>query len=286
MNLKATGAALLLLASCGLFANEARAHETLKIAVADPICRESACSCVTGILREYGESVKLLETRSGIKLELSYFEDELKLQRELKNGSFDGVIGKYSVFGGAVRDAKRKFTRLADISKPDGDFLLRGVFIVFKNSTLPDLASAKGKALRCAFGEEDAPEKAELAFNTLSKLGVEIPDMASRQEYFTCKEAALALLERRADVAVISDYALQFGCIVVVGNPKDFRVIGRTDKALPFTTFMVDNAKVSKETQTRLAAALLSISGDATPKELMSKGFGAPQPWPDDVRLP
>ena len=258
--------------------------KVLKIAVADPICRESACSCVTGVLREYAETVKLIERRSGVKLELRYFEEESLLQKALLSGSFDGVIGKYSVFGGTVRDSKRDFVRLADISKPDGDALLRGVFIVYKGSTVTDLASAKG--LKFAFGTEDAPEKSQLAFETLRKAGVAVPEKNARQEYFTCKEAALALRERRADVAVISDYALQFGCIIVVGRPEDFRVVARTDGAIPFTTFMLDKSKVSPEIVDSVSRALLGVDGDSVPKELLSKGWVAPQPWPEGVALP
>jgi len=269
-------------ASTGLFAQEA--GKTLKIAVADPICRESACSCVTGTLREYGETVKQIEKSSGLKLELSYFEEEALLLRELKKGSFDGVIGKLSVFGVIFKDASRNFVRLADIAKPDGDAMLSGVFIVYKNASLKDLASAKGKTF--AFGQSDAPEKSQLAFETLKRLGIEVPKEDARQEHFSCKEGALALIERKADVAVISDYALQFGCIVVVGDPKDFSVIGRTDKAIPFTTFMVDSIKVSPENQKLLKKALLEVKGDSVPKELLSTGFVEPKPWPSDVVLP
>ncbi len=281
-------ASILSLALCSLLAFASAAEEppaaALKIAVADPICRQSACSCVTGVLREYAETVKLLEARSGLKLELVYFEEETLLQNELMEGAFDGVVGKLSVFGGTIRDSKRDFVRIADISKPDGDALLRGVFIVYKGSEAKDLASTKG--LRFAFGTEDSPEKSQLAFETLKKLGIDVPDKDSRLEFFSCKEAALALIEKRADVAVISDYAMQFGCIVVVGDPKDFRVIGMTDGVIPFTTFMLDKAKVRPEIVERLSKALLSVKGGSVPEELLSKGFVEPQPWPSAVKLP
>ena len=265
-------------------ASEAKAFRTLKIGVTDPICKKSACSCVDGTAtREYDSMIECVVKKTGIKLEMVYFEDELLLRQEILDGNLDGMLGKMSPCASYAKEAGRKFERVADITKPDGKASLSGLFIVHKECPVKELPSAKG--LVFAFGQECAPEKHELAFKTLDRLGIPVPSKEERQEYFTCKEAALALIEKRADVAVISDYALEFGCIVVVGDPADFRVIGKTDKAIPFTTLMLDST-VPEDIRGKLAKSLLSMKGGDVPKELLSKGWVAPVPWPEGIANP
>ena len=255
---------------------------TLKIGVCDPICRKSACSCVEKeAIRAYEGMNAKLAKENGITLEMAYFEEPMLLEKALAEGQLDGVIGKYTECGRFVREAKREFVRLADITKPTGGSDLRGVFITFKDSPVKALADINGRVL--GLGPKAATEKVFLPEETLAKRGI-VP--ASKVEFFDCKSAALALMEKKADVAVISDYALQFGCIVVVGDPKDFHVIAETDRALPFTTFMVDAKRVPADVQARVAAALLTIAGNNVPKDLFSKGWVKPIAWPQDIPTP
>ena len=255
---------------------------TLKIGVCDPICRKSACSCVEKeAIRAYEGMNAKLAKENGITLEMAYFEEPMLLEKALAEGQLDGVIGKYTECGRFVREAKREFIRLADITKPTGGADLRGVFITFKNSPIKTLADIHGRTI--GFGPTVATEKFLLPKETLAKRGL-VP--AATPEFFDCKSAALALMENKADVAVISDYALQFGCIVVVGDPKDFHVIAETDRAVPFTTFMVDAKRVPENVRGRVAVALLEITGDSVPKDLFSKGWVKPVAWPQDISTP
>jgi ABC-type phosphate/phosphonate transport system substrate-binding protein len=269
------------ISSCGNAKKQA-APITLKIGVCDPICRKSACSCVADeAIRAYDGMNAKLAGEDGITLEMEYFEEPVLLEKALKEGKLDGIIAKSTEGGRFVRGAKREFMRLADITKPTGGSNLRGVFITFKDSPVKTLADIQGHVL--GLGPKEATEKVFLPEETLAKRGI-VP--ASKVEFFDCKSAALALMENKADVAVISDYALQFGCIVVVGDPKDFHVIAETDRALPFTTFMVDAKRVPAGVRTRLAAALLTITGDKVPKDLFSKGWVKPVAWPQDIPEP
>lgn len=256
---------------------------TLRIGVIDPICRKSACSCVSDAAKREFEGMNAKLAQDGILLEMEYFEDPPLLARALNAGRLDGMIGKVTTCGRYARAANRDFVRLADIAKPTGETGLRGVFITLKDSPVKSLADIPGHSLGLGYPEDT--EKVDLALATLKSRGLEVP-AAQRQKFFDCKSAALALLEKRVDVAVISDYALEYGCIVVVGAPEDFRVIAPTDDCLPFTSLLVDTRKVPAETRARLTAALLAIRGPQVPEDLFSTGWFEPKPWPESYRQP
>jgi len=257
---------------------------TLKIGVIDPLCQKSACSCVSDAAKRAFEGMNAQLTKaSGITLEMAYFEDPQLLDRALREGQLDGMIGKYTTCGRFARGAKREFVRLADISEPSGKADLRGVFITYKGSPVKTLADIPSHVFGIGYPADT--EKYFLPLETLKKRGLVVA--ADKQvEFFDCKSAALALMEKRADVAVISDYALEYGCIVVVGDPKDFQVIGRTDRALPFTTFMVDAQRVPAAVRNRLTAGLLAMTGAQVPADLFSKGWVRPVAWPKDILEP
>ena len=257
---------------------------TLKIGVIDPLCRRSACSCVSDAAQRAYEGMNAkLAREAGITLELEYFEDPQLLAAALQEGRLDGMIGKYTTCGRFAREAKRPFVRLADISEPSGKAELRGVFITFKGSPVTTLEQIPGHRLGVGYAVDT--EKYFLPLETLAKRKLTVP-AEQRVEFFDCKSAALALMEKRVEVAVISDYALEYGCIVVIGDPKDFQVIGRTDRALPFTTFMADARRVPAKLRQRLAVGLLSLTGANVPADLFSKGWVKPMAWPNDIPEP
>lgn len=262
----------------------AKSPVTLKIGVVDPICRKSACSCVSDAAKRAYEGMNAKLARdNGVVLEMEYFEEPMILQRAINEGKLDGMIGKVTTCGRFARTAKRDFVRLADLAKPTGEANLRGVFITLKDSPVKSLGDISGHVL--GLGHLEDTEKFDLPLATLKAHGVDVPK-DKQVQFFDCKSAALALLEKRADVAVISDYALEYGCIVVVGKPEDFRVIGQTDDALPFTSFFVDSRKVAPETQAKLTAALLAIQGKTVLEDLFSTGWCKPMPWPETYRQP
>jgi ABC-type phosphate/phosphonate transport system substrate-binding protein len=255
------------------FADEA---STLTIGVVDPLCRESACACVVeDAERSYPGLQKSIEQATSITLEFKYYDDLLLLERAIKAGKLDGMICK--AWSGMLlgRDAKRKFERVADIAKPKGAIGLRGSFIVLAESSIETLEDLKG--MNVAFGQENSYEKHYSAFRTLQRLGIAIAE--NHAEFYTCTESALALLEHRAEAAVISDYALDYGCITIVGEKSAFRIIGQTDERIPFTSLFLDTDKVKQEDRQKLQQALLKITGDNVPPDLFSKGWMKPLPW-------
>lgn len=257
---------------------------TLKIGVIDPICKKSACSCVSDAAKRAYEGMNAkVAKETGITLEMEYFEDPQLLDKALQEGKLDGMIGKYTTCGRFARGAQREFERLADITKPTGEADLRGVFITYKDSPVKKLEDISTATL--GVGCKVDTEKYELPLRMLKQRGIAV-SADKQQEFFDCKSAALALMENRADVAVISDYALEYGCIVVVGDPKDFNVIGKTEGSLPFTTFMVDVKTVPAEVRARLTAELLSITGNNVPEDLFTKGWVKPVAWPKDMPEP
>ncbi len=257
---------------------------TLKIGVIDPLCKASACSCVSdAAIRAFEGMTAKVAAETGIVLEMEYFEDPQLLDRALQKGLLDGMIGKYTTCGRFAHEAKREFERLADITKPTGEAGLRGVFITFKDSPVKRLEDIPGHVL--GLGVKEDTEKCAVPLAMLKKHGIAV-SAEKQAEFFDCKSAALALMENRADVAVISDYALEYGCIVVVGDPKDFHVIATTEGSLPFTTFMVDKKKVPAELRARLAAELLTMTGANVPQDLFTKGWVKPVRWPADTPKP
>lgn len=266
-------------------ADKAKAAQvTLKIGVIDPICKKSACSCVSDAAKRAYEGMNAkVAKETGITLEMEYFEDPQLLDSALQEGKLDGMIGKYTTCGRYARGAKREFERLADITKPTGEAVLRGVFITYKDSPVKKLEDVAGATL--GVGYKVDTEKYDIPLRMLKKHGIAVSE-EKQKEFFDCKSAALALMEKRADVAVISDYALEYGCIVVVGDPKDFTVIATTEESLPFTTFMADVKKVPADVRAKLAAELLSMTGSNVPEDLFSKGWVKPVAWPKEIAEP
>lgn len=247
----------------------------IKIGVSDPLCARCACECIAkNAKRAYDGMQKYVNEKSGILMQFSYYEEIALMERDINAGKLDGIICK--TWTGMLLPGKsgRKFERIADILRPESEKQLTGVFVVLKDSPVKRLEDINGKIL--ALGRNNDYEKHYLAFKTLKRHNIKVDDKS--QQFFTCKEAALALLENRADVAVISNYALDFGCIVVVGNPKDFRIIGETDEQIPFTSLFLET-KVNAGTREKLKEVLLSISGSNVPADLFSRGWIEPLKW-------
>lgn len=249
------------------------AVEPLRIGISDPICHDSACSCVgDGAVRSYAGVLARLEQR-GIPTSVRYFEDPILLERQVAAGTVDVLVCKAWDGWQAALAAKRAFTRIADVSRPDGSTGLRGVFLVRSDAPLRILASLAGRTV--AVGNESGYEKSVLARGTLERAGV-VPGKIV--ELGACSELALAVKERTVDAAVVSDYAVEQGCVVVVGTKDDFRTIATTDRAIPFVSvFAADSLDAGL--RQRLTAELLAMQGAAVPAGLDSAGFVAAVPW-------
>jgi len=225
--------------------------------------------------RSYEGLKKIVEETAGVELAFHYYQEITVLVDEVRSGRLDGMICKCWSGLTAISPDKRVFERLADITKPDGKETVAGLFLVLKNSKMKTLSDITVDT-RLGVGAANAYEKHHLAFSTLKVLGIEKP--LKVKEYITCKESALALIENDVDLALVSDYAFDYGCIDTVGTKDDFKSIGSTSETIPFLTFFID-MKLDSCIRNNLKKALLSITGDNIPESLLSGGLIEPIPW-------
>jgi ABC-type phosphate/phosphonate transport system substrate-binding protein len=246
----------------------------LTIGVNDIYCRKTACDCIGEIAtRSYDGVLAALAKQHGITLELTYFMEVMDLDKAILARRFDGVLCKPWT---ALRHAKQSganFTRVADVLDPDNHATMTGWIVVPATSPIQMLADLNGK--RLVFGQPDSYEKHAAPLLLLAAAGVK---PISGQYFSSCGENLDALMNGTVDAAVISSYALSASCAVDFAKPEDFRTIAKTAE-MPLTSLLVDLKKVSPATTTRLQQALLTISGNHTPKDLCGKGFVAPLPW-------
>ncbi len=247
---------------------------TIKLAVNDTYCKSTACVCIHDVAaREYEDLVKLLKEKHNINLELTYYEEIYHLEDKIKVKEFDGVICKpWNVFM-LAKEHKLRYQRIADIKDAFNNQWLTGVFIVPKESPIQKLEDINGKVL--VTGEADAYEKYHQALQVLDQKNIK-PQRVYQKS--SCLEGINELLDKKADVAVVSDYVMVASCAVDVASEDDFRIIGETSQT-PLTSVILDMDKIEKEDAMRLQKALLSLSNDNSPKSMLSEGFVKPAKW-------
>lgn len=247
---------------------------TLKIAVNDIYCKDTACACVHHIAaRTYADLQRQLEKDYDIRLELTYFNDPYYLEDAIVANKFDGVLCKPWIAMRLQQKAGADFQRVVDIMDPDENRELRGMFVVTADSALKTMNDLNGK--RVVIGEVDAYEKHFAAKAMLDELSVKPSKIEQRA---SCIENLGMIMDGDADAAVISDYALTADCAIDFIKPEDFRVLGYT-KPIPLTSIMLDRRKVSSRTLHVLQKALLSLSGSNAPASMLSSGFVKPSEW-------
>ena len=243
----------------------------MNLAVNDIYCTETSCSCVRYIANRYYEALqRILATKYGIDLKLTYFIEPYDFDKAVAGGKFDGAISKpWRVYALPGTDS---FKRIADIADPNGNRWLNGVFIVKTGSPIKNLEDLTGK--RLAIGNKDTYEKHYAALKLLADRGVK-PNILERA---SCLESIGLLLDGKIDAAAISDYTFYASCAVDIAKKKDFRTIAETEK-IPLTSIMLDLSKVSEADATRLQRALLSAA--KAPREFPSfhGSILAPTPW-------
>lgn len=262
--------ALLLFAAC----NNSPKTLVIKLAVNDTYGKKTACACIGDLAcREYDELQEILRTRYDIDLQLTYLIEEMYIQDSLLTGRYDGVLCKPWFAMRLVPQNDFKFQRVADLLDPENNPWLTGIFIVKKDSPITSLSEISGRTL--VAGQEDSYEKYHAPLAMLKKEGI-VPSAITNKS--GCIECIGELLDNKADVAIISNYALTASCAVDIASADDFRIIGETDK-FPLCSVVLDMNKVSEADAMRLQKALLEISGDNAPKGLAGKGFVAPAEW-------
>jgi len=247
---------------------------TIRLAVNDTYCKQTACSCIGDLAaREYGELQEILKSKYNIDLQLTYFIEEYDLVDSLVTQKFDGSICKPWLAFMLTPEHKIKFKRIADVLDPSNNQWLRGLFIVKKDSPVKTLEDINGKTL--AAGQKDSYEKYYAPLAMLEKDGIKPRQITNKA---SCTECINMLLDNTAEVAIISNYALTASCAVDVVKPDDFRTIGQTEQ-MPLCSVILDMSRISEQDALRLQNALIGISGDNAPKSLGSKGFVLPAKW-------
>ena len=247
---------------------------TLNIAVNETYCLKTACSCIAGLAsREYDTLQKILLEKYNIDLKLTYFVEEFYLKDTLKTKQYDGTICKPWLAIQLIPETGISFKRVADLLDPDNNQWLKGIFIVKKESSVTKLEEVNNLILAC--GQPDSYEKYHSPMAILESNKV-VPSQFIYKS--GCTECINALLDKQADVAIISDYALTASCAVDIAPPEDFRIIYETE-TMPLCSVILDMSKVSEADALRLQKALLEISGENAPASLLSRGFVLPASW-------
>lgn len=270
----------LLLAGCA--APEKDGPVSLKIAVNDIYCTQTACFCVHDVAaRDYAEILEKLHRNFGIDLQLDYFIEPYQLEEAVLTGKYDGVLSKPWFVLRLQKQNGADYLRVADILDPNNNRWLAGIVIVPTNSPIRTLDELNGKHV--FIGETDAYEKHFAAKRLFQEKGIK---PAAIETKASCSENIGVLLDGKADAAVISDYALSADCAVDFAKPGDFRILAHTEK-IPLTSLMIDRNRIDPQTVAKLKDALNRLSGKAAGADLLGNGFVEPAPWnPPELEAP
>lgn len=267
---------------CGCTAPKPEDRLTLKVAVNDIYCTDSACECVHYVAaRTYRETLEQLADQYNIDLHFVYFIEPYEMEESIKSGEYVGVLCKPWLALRLQQDAGAEFRQIVDLLDPGNNRWLSGIVIVTADSSIMSLKELNGKHV--CLGEPDAYEKHQAAKRLFASEGV-LPGKIDM--YASCIENIGALMDGEADAAVVSDYALSADCAVDFAHPDDFRILARTE-SIPLTALMLDMNRINAADAERLKKALLDLSGKDAPESLLSEGFVEPSPWnPPELEEP
>ena len=247
---------------------------TLRLAVNDIYCMDTACSCVHDVAaRTYPATLEKLKADYGIDLQLLYFSETYQLEDAIASGEYDGALCKPWYALRHEKEADADFRRIVDVLDPNNNRWLTGIVIVPVDSPIQTLEELTGKHLY--LGQADAYEKHQAAKRLLEQRGIRPGKVDT---HASCGENIGVLLDEEADAAVVSDYALSADCAADFANPEDFRILEQTEQ-IPLTSLMLDMKKFSETDAARLQQALLELSGPNAPETLLGNGFIEPSPW-------
>jgi len=268
--------AALLASGCALLRSEPAAP--LRLIVMDPLAAELSCPCVEGhAQRNYSRLAAFLGKRLGRPVDMVFAESLANGTAKL--GAAPAlVIGKRTVVQFDAAATGTRLRAIAALTGKDGRTDLTGLFVVRSADPAKVVADLKGRSIM--FGPEDSDEKRAAALVALHAAGVPRPDTIDWRT--GCNEAAIAVVEKDADAAVISSYALALltGCNAIEAG--ELRVIGST-KPVPFITVFAGPA-MSSNAIPRVLAALKAVSSDAALLKVMESRDGfvpLPASWTD-----
>ncbi|GAB6167154.1 hypothetical protein JCM19992_31540 [Thermostilla marina] len=220
--------------------------EPFRIVIADPLCRELACDCVAGYAdRDYTSAAAVLEDVLGRPVELIYAES-LLLPQAGDVRKVDLVVGKYGEMAADLKRLGLSLRPTAFLTDENGDVCVEGLVVVRRDDPARGMVDLTDRRILLGPPEADEKHGSALALMEAFAISTSAPQTVSP----SCASAALAVVEREADAAVISSYAMPLveGCGTV--DKGALRVLIRTDPVPFITVFAVD-------LNTRERAALL-----------------------------
>ena len=259
------------------------AGEPLRIIVMDPLADQLACACVGGFAqRKYPDLCRFLSRRLGRPVAYAHAES-LARGQEVCEGKADLIIGRRSLVTYDAAETAAAARPIAMLTDRKGATDLSGLFVVRADDpakALPDLAGR-----RLLLGP---PDSAETHADALAALKAHNVAPAGPPETRRgCNAAALAVLDKEADAAVVCDYSLRLmeGCGVL--DPGSLRVIGKTAPA-PFVTVFA-TGRVDPAAEKAILDALRAVRDDPKLLEAMESRDGfvpavapaAGAGWPD-----
>lgn len=256
----------------------------LRVVVMDPLCDRLACDCVKGYAqRRYDKLCLHLEKTLGRKIFVAYGENLLEILR-VSPAKVDLIIGKQGIVLFDAARAKIPVRPIARLTDKTGSTDLTGLFVVRKNDPAKTIGQLKG--YKILFGPEYESEKSTAALAALKAANVPLPRKISRSP--GCGGASLAVIEGKADVAIISSYALALleGCDTI--DKGALRVVAAT-LGVPFVTVFA-TSNMNRETEKAVLDALVAIKDDKQLLTLMESKAGfvkvatticSPSSWTD-----
>ena len=230
--------------------------EPLHIVVTDPLCAAFSGGHMPELMhRDYSPMAPYLERKIGRPVQIHYARTLTSIQ-PFDPAKTDLIIGKTSVVQLEATQASMAIHPIARLTDADGRTDLVGLFVVRKAdpaTTIKDLADH-----RILFGPAGADEQHSAALAKLAEHGVAVvPPLLMAPNSTT---AALAVIEGRADAAIIPAYAQPLLDGAGGVDKGALRVIGRT-APVPFITAFA-TARAPLATERKLVDALLSVRDD------------------------
>lgn len=242
---------------------------TISIVVMDPLAEKLACACVPGYAqRKYDRFGEALGAELNRQVELSHAENLTDIL-VLNPGKVHVVIGKRSVVEFDAKEASVPVRPVARLTDKEGSTTMRGLFVVRADDPAKTLADLKGRKI--LFGPPGQEERHEAALEALRSAGLEVPKKPPTIP--DSSGAAVAVVEKKADAAIVSDYAMALlvGCGTI--DKGALKVIGQT-AAVDFVTVFVTRS-VSTAQEKEIVDAFRAVSQDADLRKQMesAKGF-------------
>ena len=121
---------------------------TVKLAVNDLYCKDTACVCVHHVAaRTYSETLQQLKDEFGVDLQLVYYIEPYNLEDAIVSGEYDGAICKPWTALMLQEKADTTFERVVDVPDPDNNQWLTGSVVVMADSEVQSLEELSGKSI-------------------------------------------------------------------------------------------------------------------------------------------